>query len=352
MNFTNFADILILAQASLINWTILLLVQPTHGAHIWDTSLTMLSRFAYWSNLIIVLYVPSILLAKWAILLQLSRIFAVQPRTGTWWIIRALIYITTTFYVVMWGFDIFQCVPREKIWNPSVPGHCYSVEGILIGTAIFNVVLNCTILALPLIILRNLKMKARKKVTVCAVFAVAGLASISSIMRTIYSFIFASNDDMTHTIFPVAMWAVAEISCIIFATAFPTLPLFVEYVKGGRQAARRKTGYASKTLAAMGDREQGGSAKHGSMRRDTDAMDDARWYSLGSGEAQAETETEVRAGTRPWDGLPLRPKPVAMGRLYGGGESIRTDSRGTVGQSLEGGIGVTKTFEVRVMDMV
>lgn len=341
-----------LAQASLITWIVMLLVQPTRGAHIWDTSLADLALFAYWSNLIIILYVPSILLAKWAILLQLNRIFAVQARTPIWWTIHALIYITTIFYLVVWGFDIFQCVPREKIWNPTVPGRCYSVQGILVGTAIFNVVLNCTILALPLIVLKKLQMKRRKKITVCAVFAVAGLASVSSIMRTIYSFIFASNEDVTRTIFPVAMWAVAEISCIIFATTFPTLPLFVEYLKGGRQAARRKTGYASKTLAAMGtDRQQSGSAANrSSIRRDMDTMDDSRWYSLGSGEA--ENETEIRASARPWDGLPSRPEPVAMGRMDHMGQSMRTASRNTGGESLAGGIGVTKTFEVRVTDLV
>lgn len=179
------------------------------------------------------MYVPDVLLAKWAILLQLQRVFTVQPRDGTWWTVRILIWLSSIFYVTVGFIDVFQCNPREKIWDPTVPGHCFNINGILIGTSVFNVLMNCSILILPLVVMSSVQMQRKKKVIVCCIFGVASLAAISSIMRTVYSVLFMRSHNVTRDIFPVAMWAVAEIACIILATTFPTMPRFFEYVRAG-----------------------------------------------------------------------------------------------------------------------
>lgn len=47
---TTRTDILVLAQVMLIIWCVLLVVQPTHGADIWNTSLADYVKFAYVSS--------------------------------------------------------------------------------------------------------------------------------------------------------------------------------------------------------------------------------------------------------------------------------------------------------------
>ena len=73
-------------------------------------------------------------------------------------------------------FSIFQCSPREKIWNIfETDGHCYDVGAFEKASGVFNIVSDFAILILPITSVWRLHMTFRKKLLTTAVFAIGFL---------------------------------------------------------------------------------------------------------------------------------------------------------------------------------
>ena len=86
--------------------------------------------------------------------------------------IRAGISSVFLFYFVRLFFDIFQCYPREKIWNRSITsGHCYDGNAAYKATGIFNVVSDFAILFIPVTSVWRLNLSLRRKLFIIGVFA-------------------------------------------------------------------------------------------------------------------------------------------------------------------------------------
>ena len=122
-------------------------------------------------NLGSIFYGPSVYLAKASVLLQLQHIFVPNKRTGLWWMIQMLLWVNLTFYLADTLVQILQCLPREKIWNPSLPGTCINSYANFIATGSLNVVSDFTILLLPAWSIWHLHLPLKRKLTVSAVFA-------------------------------------------------------------------------------------------------------------------------------------------------------------------------------------
>jgi len=132
------------------------------------------SKFAHAAK---ALYPPTILFAKFTALIQIQRIFCLHKDDKNFflWAVRVLIIINFVAYLGLMLGIIFNCWPREKAWNPDIPGKCLPSNFGILDSAILNVVSDITILVLPLIGIRNLRLSLKKKVTVTAVFATGGL---------------------------------------------------------------------------------------------------------------------------------------------------------------------------------
>ena len=119
----------------------------------------------------ITLYGPLLFLAKLSVLLQLQRIFVISHRQPTFFIIQALIWANLGFYLAYFWVDIFQCVPRRKIWDKTVSGKCVSTNVFLIAPSGINIVSDCLILLLPIMLVSRLKMTMKNKLAIAAVFS-------------------------------------------------------------------------------------------------------------------------------------------------------------------------------------
>lgn len=112
-------------------------------------------------------------MTKLAILLQYLRIFVPNKRSKTYYFTQSLIWTNFVFYLVIGFCAAFMCSPREKIWNPLVPGKCrLSLAGILIAGGVINIFSDFCVLALPLASIWKLQMATKHKVGISAVFAV------------------------------------------------------------------------------------------------------------------------------------------------------------------------------------
>ena len=85
--------------------------------------------------------------------------------------IYGAIGILFAFYLIITGFNIFICHPREKFWNIFVEGSCYNINATMKATALFNVLSDILILVLPIPSIVRLQVVARKKIGICIVLA-------------------------------------------------------------------------------------------------------------------------------------------------------------------------------------
>ena len=77
---------------------------------------------------------------------------------------------TLLIYFAFFWIYVFQCTPREKIWNPTVPGHCVSTIPTYVFTGSFNVASDFLMLLVPLSLVLKLQMERKKKILVTLVF--------------------------------------------------------------------------------------------------------------------------------------------------------------------------------------
>lgn len=122
--------------------------------------------------------------AKAALVFQLLHIFTPNFRGPFFWSLHALLWINLLFYTGGAFAVLFQCIPREKIWNPAVTGTCIDVEIYFIATSVVNIVSDVSLLLLPITVIWNLKMDLKKKFSVSVVFA-TGLLWVSLLRKLV-----------------------------------------------------------------------------------------------------------------------------------------------------------------------
>lgn len=114
---------------------------------------------------------PIIFITKLSILLLYLRIFVPSGRPKFYYIVHFVIWFNLLFYIANLPIEIWSCIPREKIWDPLLPGHCINNELVFVAGGIINVISDFTILALPIFSIWHLQMPTQRKVGVSAVFA-------------------------------------------------------------------------------------------------------------------------------------------------------------------------------------
>ena len=76
------------------------------------------------------------------------------------------------FYIATTLVKIWECSPREKIWNKSIPGTCIDVSSLLNISGLFNTITDIIILLVPVKAVWNMRMRKKQKVAVVLVFTV------------------------------------------------------------------------------------------------------------------------------------------------------------------------------------
>ncbi|KAL8646841.1 MAG: hypothetical protein Q9226_006690 [Calogaya cf. arnoldii] len=190
------------------------------GIHQWDITKEQYTSFTRQAYVTTIIYSPVVCLIKLAILFQLASLFA-PVKSRLYWIICALAALTVLFYLASMIFRIFQCTPREKIWNPSTAGTCINSLAGILSSAIVNSISDFILLILPLNMIWRLQMPVSKKWQVSAVFATGLFGCICSIMRLIASVELINNGDETFMLTTVGLWWYA--SSIPLVPNFPTL---------------------------------------------------------------------------------------------------------------------------------
>lgn len=80
--------------------------------------------------------------------------------------------ILVLFYLATFLVKIWECNPRERIWDRSIPGKCVNVSSLLNVSGLFNTLTDIMILLIPIKSVWNLNMTTKRKVGVVAAFTV------------------------------------------------------------------------------------------------------------------------------------------------------------------------------------
>ncbi|KAI3006216.1 hypothetical protein CBS147346_3844 [Aspergillus niger] len=121
-----------------------------NGVHQWEVDPHDLHDFAKLINASQVLYGPLIFLTKLSIFLLYLRVFAPSPKCNQWWFIQILMGLNFFFYLADTIVKIFECTPRARIWDKTVPGRCIDADIPVLVTSIVNVVSDIMMLLMPI----------------------------------------------------------------------------------------------------------------------------------------------------------------------------------------------------------
>lgn len=121
------------------------------------------------------LYVLVLYCAKAGMLHQLQRTFAPWKSGKIYFTYVAMIWLNVGFMIVSVAGVVFQCVPLQKVWDPTIAGYCVNRGAAIIVSAFFNFGIDVLILLLPLWSIYHLKKTVKYKLHVAAVFGLGVL---------------------------------------------------------------------------------------------------------------------------------------------------------------------------------
>jgi hypothetical protein len=180
-----FEDALVtIAWAGIVAYcAILKATMSNHGGeHLWDITADGAHEASYWFNVAAIEYGVMIGVTKCAVLLFYRRVFSPIRRSKFDITIVALIILMVGFYGSITIAKIFECSPRERIWNTSIPGKCIQINMILNVSGGFNTVTDYLILLLPVHAVSKLQMDRTRRILVVLAFTF-GLWYVSLLSR-------------------------------------------------------------------------------------------------------------------------------------------------------------------------
>ncbi|KXG47535.1 uncharacterized protein PGRI_014050 [Penicillium griseofulvum] len=125
---------------------------------------------------------------------------------------------------------IFNCTPVRRSWNARIPGTCLPVGGLFYGLAIFTIIMDVTIIVLPIPLLLGLNIKPAQKAGVVCLFLLGLFTTVCSIMRLTQIQRVAFGDGNSTML---VLWGTIEFNVGNIVTCIPYLaPLLKGFVRG------------------------------------------------------------------------------------------------------------------------
>ncbi|CAH0050951.1 unnamed protein product [Clonostachys solani] len=220
------------------------------GEHGWDITKEQAVEAYYWFNVAAIHYGVMIAIAKLAVLWLYRRVFAPARRSVLEIGILILIVLTTGFYGVTTFVKIFECTPRDRIWNKTIPGKCVEMKWILNISGGFNTVTDYIIMFLPVHAVWKLQMNRTRKALVVLAFTFGLCAPIFATIGFVVRLRNSGNTDKTWKQPEILLWGAAELTSGNLCVCFPELAvLFRKHLRTRGSAPRRPT--ASEIASAV-----------------------------------------------------------------------------------------------------
>ncbi|KAI1207046.1 uncharacterized protein F4807DRAFT_212163 [Annulohypoxylon truncatum] len=219
---------IVFAYGTFICWTVFsLLLSKTPGffVHQWNLHLRAMIDTVFYIHYAGVFYSITLPLLKIAILTEWTRMLVPRgTRNVFWWFCNGVIASQVMAMIAIVFALCFVCIPYQKIWDLTLPGHCINKLHIDIGAATVHLTTDLVILCLPQKVIWGLQLSLRKKLGVSIFFSLGILACISAAFRLGVTVTYATDPDTTYTFGPVIFWAFAEMTCGFIIACLPSTP--------------------------------------------------------------------------------------------------------------------------------
>ncbi|EXV01936.1 hypothetical protein X797_004769 [Metarhizium robertsii] len=182
------------------------------------------------SHMLYMIYPPSMGAAKYFVCIQLKRIFSPRRSSGgaVRWALNGLIAATIMYYIACFFTFTFQCIPRDKIWNPEVAGKCIDNSAGVLSAGLINLLLDLGILVVPVWAIWHLQMPLKRKIGAMSVFAVGIFTCTIAAFGVAYRIPLLRDANQTMAIARVGLWTFAELVGTTVVGCMPMFPRFYE----------------------------------------------------------------------------------------------------------------------------
>ncbi|KAJ5538181.1 hypothetical protein N7513_006132 [Penicillium frequentans] len=155
------------------------------GIHEWDIPKDYdVKQGLIWNYANQLLYNPCLTLIKVSILMFLRRLES-RSRVVNILIWTSLGVIASLFIAVLF-VDIFQCHPITYNWDLTIKGgKCIDQGAFYVSTAALNLFTDLMVISIPIIITWHLQMPLRRKIAVCLILCLGGVATAIGVWRII-----------------------------------------------------------------------------------------------------------------------------------------------------------------------
>ncbi|KAI1338899.1 hypothetical protein F5Y15DRAFT_101395 [Xylariaceae sp. FL0016] len=218
----------------------------------WDITAATFMGVTYYMNVLSCLYCFMTLAAKASVLLQIKRIFNTRRRDAVHWVVMVSMAFNVVFYTAFFFVAVFQCWPRDAIWDPRIKGTCIgssstsggssneidSASSSYIASGALNLFSDIEALLLPAWAIFHLKMPIRRKLEAYTVFAFGLAACIISAVGIYLRVLSYHTFYATEVAIDVEILIIAETAVVIIVGCIPSLPRLVQYIRGNRASSK------------------------------------------------------------------------------------------------------------------
>ncbi|KAI1183793.1 hypothetical protein F5B17DRAFT_414847, partial [Nemania serpens] len=246
------------------------------GRHIWDTPAEWLPRALKYFSVASWVYLVLATCIKLTFLFFYRRVFS--TRTKRRFFIDGAIVFVTVLNIALIIATILSCIPVEREWNPTIPGHCINPVILPYLSGVSSSATDIYVLILPIILLWGLNMSTQRKTKLASVFGLGIISVASSLVRLAETPSLRTSPDATWTISNIIVWADLEVNIGIICSCFITLPAFFD-----RHSSLSTRNFLSRLFTSSASKEEKDSAD---VSLDTSGNKWPRYQHLGDSESQ------------------------------------------------------------------
>ncbi|KUJ10158.1 uncharacterized protein LY89DRAFT_787787 [Mollisia scopiformis] len=166
----------------------------------------------------------SMMAAKNSILFLYARIFSIDRSFSI--SIRIVGFLNIIWFIAATLGLVFQCRPVHKAWDPIVPGKCFNYAAFMLGIEIPNSLLDFVMMALPISMLREMRISVREKIILVMIFMLGGMVGIIGFIRI--ALVYKSVQSNLHEL---GLWVGIQTVMAVFCCCVPTYRPFIKGMK-------------------------------------------------------------------------------------------------------------------------
>ncbi|VUC21882.1 unnamed protein product [Clonostachys rosea] len=144
--------------------------------------------------------------------------------------IQILTGASIVWLVIRTFMAIFHCVPVHAFWDLTVNSKVCNIDDsrFFFGTVLVHLIIDALILVLPVVQVKNLRLRLGQKIAVIGIFMFGILVCVASIGVLVESTKFdPKSPEMPLEISPIIIWATMEVNLAIISTCLPLMrPIF------------------------------------------------------------------------------------------------------------------------------